>query len=268
VRILDKVITGKPGLKLKIDLSKLGMTAARMNALREFKVIQHSELLRRDIPHMTWIGSFVTDGNLTRITGEHNTSAASIDKELPRFLYGPLLYYALDRNLDATDFRNLVDHLRWEDYHRMHIVGPTQEYTLGTVQSVMANCFGDTQICHQPGLAKYPLLVDALSPNNNQAMIELPIGDLIGIPLVAVKSAVPGLPWRGRVVRDTDDQSHLVQHPPPHVRRPTWKSQHRAQGQEAAPGSARQGDHLVLPEDHRGDPAGDRQRDCGKQGLV
>jgi hypothetical protein len=83
VRILDKVITGKPGLKLKIDLSKLGMTAARMNALREFKVIQHSELLRRDIPHMTWIGSFVTDGNLTRIAGEHNTSAASIDKELP-----------------------------------------------------------------------------------------------------------------------------------------------------------------------------------------
>jgi hypothetical protein len=203
VRVLDRHVTGEPGSKLKVDCSGLDIAADRMKALQEWTIIKNSRILLRDIPNITWIGSFKYDGRVTRITGDNNTSVAAIDMELPLAMYGPSLFYALDRDFDATDCQNLVDDLCWRDYTRYHIVGPTSDYTLPTVESVIANCLGDTLICHQPDFAPYPLPADTLR-QDGRALLELPIGALIGIPLVTVKIKRSGLPWRGRMTRDVD----------------------------------------------------------------
>jgi hypothetical protein len=165
VRVLDRNVTGEPGSRLKFDCSGLDIAADRMHALKEFTIIKNNRLLRRDIPQMTWVASFELDeGYITHIVRGQNSSVAAIDKELFLSLWGPLLFYALDRDLDAMDFQNLVDDLRWRDYEMLHIVGPTavDEHTIPTVQSVIANCLGDTLICHQPDCAPYWLPVETL----------------------------------------------------------------------------------------------------------
>ncbi|KAF2831683.1 hypothetical protein CC86DRAFT_402192 [Ophiobolus disseminans] len=115
LRIVDRQVTGEPGLKLKVDVSNLNIPAQHKATLREWEVLKDSCLLRRPNPHMTWIGCYVDIGGNTLLTGNNNASLAAIDKELPRYLSGPIIFYALGRNLDSTDFRNVVDHLRWED---------------------------------------------------------------------------------------------------------------------------------------------------------
>ena len=68
----------------------------------------------------------------------------------------PLIYYALDRHLNATSFRNLVHPLRWEDHSRSHIVGLIKDLTPEIVPAVVANYVGDTHWCHQPDFAPFP----------------------------------------------------------------------------------------------------------------
>jgi len=203
LRVLDHYIAAEHGSKLKVDCSSLDIAAKHVQHLREITTVDYNMLLRRKIPQMTWVGSFKYDGHVTRVQGDNNSSTAAIDKELPLTLFGPLLFYSLGSDLDATEFQNLVGKLRWRDNARLHIIGPTQDFKLPTVQSVLANCLGDMRICHQPDFAEYPLPAYALD-SDNRALLNLPIGMLIGIAPVVIKSNRPGLPWRGRMIRDTD----------------------------------------------------------------
>ncbi|KAF2831682.1 hypothetical protein CC86DRAFT_431599 [Ophiobolus disseminans] len=68
----------------------------------------------------------------------------------------------------------------------------------------MANCLGDTDLCHQPYFAPYALPTLALHPDSS-TWIDLPIGDVVRIPLVAIRQPLAGLLWRGRMVRNRDN---------------------------------------------------------------
>ncbi|KAF1911542.1 hypothetical protein BDU57DRAFT_551964 [Ampelomyces quisqualis] len=181
---------------LRVDVSILGITEDRKTKLQEWRGFTFNKFLRRPIPDITWIGSFYQDAAVSHLSSVQNTSLCAIDEELADIMFGPLIFYSPTRDLNPTDFRTIVDMLRWDYYSRWHIRGPPQQFSLATVPSVMVNCWGDVHFCHQPDCAPIPLPKMALEPDCPRT-IALPIGDLVGIPLVGVK-AMPSLPWRDR----------------------------------------------------------------------
>lgn len=179
---------------MKVDISNLDMAQKHRATLREETTSSASRMMLRQIPELTWaVTTIPAEDGLMQLMGDHNESVAMIDKELRDVFGGPMLFYTRDRNLGTTDFCNVVEDLRWFHYDLVHIRGASE---LATVPAVTLNCLGDKLFCHQPNATPYKLLATAIHPDH-PARIELPIGDLVGIPIVAVP-ALPSLPWRGR----------------------------------------------------------------------
>lgn len=138
--------------EMKVDISDFDIAENHCETLRECKTCIHSTILNRSIPPLSWAMS--VSGQHGQLTGDLNTSMAIIDQDLSDVFNGPTLFYARGRNLDTTDFCNVVDILRWEQYCRIHILGST---ALGSVSAVTLNCLGDKFFCRQPSVTPYKL---------------------------------------------------------------------------------------------------------------
>lgn len=136
------------------------------------------------------------------VQGEFNSSVTAIDQELLSVISGPVVFHGCSRDLDTVDFRNVVDALRWLHYRQTHIAKPKNQYEFPTLHSVLVNCFGDMHICRQPSYAEFPLPAFTLKPGHGK-LIDIGIGDLVGLPLQGVKAPV-GLPYRGRVITSSN----------------------------------------------------------------
>jgi hypothetical protein len=143
-------------------------------------------------------------GNPT--AGNPNKSLLKIDKELPAFWRRTLIAYGckngpgypLDQQLydmGPMDFRHIVDQLRimhWQEHRIPAEIQNGEERTFG----VIIHCNGDVNICKR---SSYERLYVSASLCDLESEVSYPIGNRVGIPLVARKLA-PSLAWCGRIV--------------------------------------------------------------------
>ncbi|KAF2252888.1 hypothetical protein BU26DRAFT_211098 [Trematosphaeria pertusa] len=181
-----------------MDITDLHISAGYNLQAFERYIVDNRTLNRR-VPTIFQIGCIGRDG---KVMGAPNCSVKKVDEELARLIQGSLIFCAGDRHLDMTDFRNIVDHLRWSYYIQFDINGIVEA---PTVEGVKVSCYGDSVFCHRPAYEPFEVSVKDLE--DSTPLMTVPVTDVIGIPMAVAPSPL-ALPWRGRHSIHYDHAAH------------------------------------------------------------